>query len=183
KIGLETPEVARSLAIRPDRSGFALGADWHVRTFDARGKPMWNQPGPGAAWGVNFSADAEVLVVAYDDGTIRWLRGSDGAELLAVFVDVPTRRWIAWTPTGYYMASPGGEDLVGWHLNRGWAQAADFFPASRFSARFNRPDIVQLVLKTRDESEAVRQANDKAKRRDETTSVASALPPVVTILS
>ena len=62
---------------------------------------------PGTAWGVDFSADGQILVVAYDDGTIRWLRGSDGAELLALFVDVPTRRWVAWTPTGYYMASPG----------------------------------------------------------------------------
>ena len=26
---------------------------------------------------------------------------------------------LAWTPSGYYMASPGGEDLIGWHVNRG----------------------------------------------------------------
>src|SRR5271155_565592 len=26
------------------------------------------QPGPGIAWGVNFSADGEVLAVAYDNG-------------------------------------------------------------------------------------------------------------------
>ena len=63
------------------------------------------------------------------------------------------------------MASPGGEDLIGWHVNRGWAQLADFFPASRFSARFNRPDIVQLVLKTRDEAEAIRQANEARETR------------------
>ena len=74
------------------------------------------------------------------------------------------------------MASPGGEDLIGWHLNRGWAQEADFFPASRFSARFNRPDIVQLVLKTRDEAEAVRQANETAKRK---TRDGAARPPTL----
>ena len=106
-----------------------------------------------------------------------------GAELLALFIDALDKRWVAWTPTGYYMASAGGEDLIGWHLNRGWTQEADFFPASRFSARFNRPDIVQLVLKTQDEAEAVRQANDKAKRKDERGTVAAALPPVVTIVS
>ena len=182
-IALVNHEMARSLAIRHDGSGFALGSEWHVGAFDATGKPIWKQDGPGAAWGVDFSADGQVLVVAYGDGTIRWLRWSDGEELLALFVEAPTRRWVAWTPTGYYMASAGGEDLIGWHVNRGWAQQADFFPASRFSARFNRPDIVQRVLKTRDEAEAVRQANEKAKRRDETTSVAAALPPVVAILS
>ena len=183
RIGLEADESSHALAVRPDRSGFALGADWHVGAFDSTGKLKWVQTVPGITRGVDFSADGQILVVAFGDGTIRWLRGSDGVELLALFVDVPTRRWVAWTPTGYYMASPGGEDLIGWHLNRGWAQEADFFPASRFSARFNRPDIVQLVLKTRDEAAAVRQANDAAKRRQETASVAAALPPVVTIVS
>ena len=156
KIGLDNYERARSLAVRPDGSGFALGTEWQIRAFDATGKPLWKQDGPSVAWGVDYSADGRILVVAYGDGTIRWLRGSDGVELLALFVDVPTRRWVAWTPTGYYMASAGGEDLIGWHLNRGWTQEADFFPASRFSDRFNRPDIVKLVLKTRDEGEAVR---------------------------
>ena len=127
--------------------------------------------------------DGQILVVAYDDGTIRWLRGSDGVELLALFVDVPTRHWVAWTPTGYYMASPGGEALIGWHLNRGWDQLADFFPASRFSARFNRPDIVKLVLKTRDEAEAIRQAGETAKRKQDEAPIGAALPPVVTIVS
>ena len=94
----------------------------------------WNQPGPGVAWGVDFSADGEILVVAYGDGTIRWLRWSDGEELLALFVEPQTRKWVAWTPTGYYMASAGGEDLIGWHVNRGWDQEADFFPASQFRA-------------------------------------------------
>jgi len=36
--------------------------------------------------------------------------------------------------------------------------AADFFPASKFRDRFYRPDVVSLVLKTLDETEAVQQA-------------------------
>ena len=183
KIGLDNYEASFAFAVRPDRSGFALGTAFWLRAFDAGGKPTWKQPGPGAAWGVDYSADGRILVVAYADGTIRWLRGSDGVELLALFVDLATRKWVAWTPTGYYMASAGGEDLIGWHLNRGWTQEADFFPASRFSDRFNRPDIVTLVLKTFDEGEAVRQANEAAKRKTETASIAAKLPPVVTIRS
>src|SRR6202034_565478 len=182
-ISLDPHETSRSLAIRPNRQGFALGTEQWLRAFDAAGEQRWRRPGPDIAWGVNFSGDGEVLAVAYGDGTIRWLRWSDGRELLALFVEAPTRKWVAWTPTGYYIASAGGEDLIGWHINRGWEQLADFFPASRFSARFNRPDIVKLVLKTRDEAEAVRQANETAKRKQDEAPIAAALPPVVTIVS
>ena len=114
------------------------------------------------------------------DGTIRWHRWSDGQELLALLVDRETKAWVAWTPTGYYMASPGGEDLIGWHLNRGWNQTADFFPASRFRARFNRPDIVGLVLETLDEDAAIKQANEIAGREVETPLI-SHLPPIIRI--
>lgn len=183
KLVIENFETVRSLAIRPDNSGFALGADFKLRAYDSAGKELWKRPGPGAAWGVVYSRDEGVLVSAYDDGTIRWLRPSDGAELLALFVEPQTKKWVAWTPSGYYMASTGAEDLIGWHLNRGWGQLADFFPASRFSDRFNRPDIVKLVLKTRDEAAAIRQANETARRTQDTAPLAAALPPVVRIVS
>jgi WD40 repeat protein len=176
-------ELSRSLAIRRDRAGFVLGTDLYVRAFDAHGSQRWEQPGPSGAWGVNFSANGRIVTVAYSDGTIRWHRWSDGEELLALFVNRKTKAWVAWTPTGYYMASPGGEDLIGWHVNRGWNQAADFFPASRFRARFNRPDIVRLVLETLDEDAAIRQANEAAGRKESARPLIEHLPPVVRISS
>jgi hypothetical protein len=180
---LENYEMSRALAIRADASGFALGTDWLVRAYDAKGGERWKRPGPGVPWGVDFSAEGAILSVAYGDGTIRWLRWTDGAELLALFVEPQSRKWVAWTPSGYYMASAGGEDLIGWHVNRGWTQEADFFPASQFRAEYNRPDIVRLVLQTRDEALAVRQANQTADRAVPTKSIGAALPPVVTITS
>jgi hypothetical protein len=91
---------------------------------------------------------------------------------------------VAWTPTGYYSASPGGEDLIGWHVNRGWEQPADFFPASRFRDTFARPDIVERVLDTLDEAEAVRLANDaRPGKTAPAPAIAARLPPVVTILA
>jgi len=153
------------------------------RAYDAKGEERWKQAGPGFAWGVDFSADGAILAVAYGDGTIRWLRWSDGAELLALFVEPQSRKYVAWTPSGYYMASAGGEDLIGWHVNRGWTQEADFFPASQFRAQYNRPDIVRLVLQTRDEAEAVRRANAANDRAIPARPIGAALPPVVSITS
>jgi WD40 repeat protein len=181
RLAIEQDTDSRSLAIRGDRTGFVLGTDFSLHAFDGRGREVWRQTGPDVAWGVNFSADGRVVVVAYGDGTIRWRRWSDGQELLALFVNRESKAWVAWTPTGYYVASPGGEDLIGWHLNRGWDQAADFFSASRFRERFNRPDIVRLVLDTLDEDAAVKQANEIARRREDKEPLIGHLPPVIRI--
>jgi WD40 repeat protein len=183
KLALDLREWSMALANRPDASGFGLGTNFWVRAYDAQGNERWKQAEPGFAWGVDFSADGEILVIAYGDGTIRWLRWSDGAELLALFVEPQSRKWVAWTPTGYYMASAGGEDLIGWHVNRGWEQEGDFFPASQFRAEYNRPDIVRLVLKTRDEARAISEANQASDREVPTKPIAANLPPVVTITS
>ena len=77
-IAFERYETSRSLAIRPGRNGFVLGTEYSLRAFNERGRQLWGQAGPSIAWGVNFSANGRIVVVAYGDGTIRWMRWSDG---------------------------------------------------------------------------------------------------------
>jgi WD40 repeat protein len=180
-IELKSYEFSRSLAIRPARDGFVLGTKFRIRAYDAGGRQRWEKTTPSDAWGVDVTPDGRIVVAALGDGTIRWYRASDGAELLALFVHRADRRWITWTPSGYYMASPGGEDLIGWQVNRGWDQAPDFFPASRFRDRFARPDVVQAVLATLDEDKAVQSANAAAKKKEATLPIEARLPPVVTL--
>jgi hypothetical protein len=183
-IELDQYDLSRSLAIRPDRTGFVLGTDFSLRAFDAHGDQRWEQPIPAAAFGVNLSADGRIIVAAYVDGTIRWHRWSDGKELLALFINRKTKAWVAWTPSGYYKAAPGGEDLIGWHVNRGWNQAADFFAASKFHDKYSRGDIVDRVLDTLDEGEAIRQADlDRPQKTAALAPIIENLPPVLSILS
>jgi hypothetical protein len=182
-ITLDANEWAHSLAVRPDRSGLVLGTSFWLRAIAANGRELWHRAIPGDAWGVNLARNGELIVATYDDGTVRWYRWSDGKELLAFFVHKDDKRWVAWTPTGYYMASPGAEALIGWHVNRGWEQPPDFFPAARFRERFNRPDIVQLVLQTLDEDAAVKRANDAARRKEDAQPLTARLPPVIRIVS
>ena len=183
-LALESYERTRSLAIAPDAKSFVVGAEWSIRRFGADGKQIWRTPVEGVAWGVNLSSDGSIIIAALGDGTIRWYRASDGVQLLAFFVHAPDKRWIAWTPKGYYAASPGGEDLIGWHVNgKTWDDTPDFFPASRFRQHFYRPDIVKLVVKTGDEDKAVEEANAAAQRKPEDGSIAALLPPVIDIVA
>jgi hypothetical protein len=126
------------------------------------------------------------VVVAYGDGTIRWHRLSDGKELLALFIHPDGQRWIAWTPQGYYDASLGADELIGWHVNQGRDRAPDFYPASQFRNRFYRPDVIQRVLRTPnpnlDIEEAVRDADREAGLpTTRAAPISSLLTPVVEI--
>jgi hypothetical protein len=145
-INLELDEYALSVALVPNAQRFVLGADWSVRLIDERGHEIWARDVPGEGWHVNVTADGRLLVVAYGDGTIRWLRLADGIELLALFIHPDGKRWVAWTPQGYYDANVGGDELIGWQVNHGYDRLPDFHPVWQFRDRFNRPDVIQRVL-------------------------------------
>ena len=163
---LEQYELSRSLAVSSATMTFLVGADWHVYLFDRNGKEIWSVPVPGVAWDVNISGDGKLAVAALGDGTIRWYRMKDGKELLAIFPHNDRKRWVSWTPSGYYAAAPGAEELIGWHVNNGKDAAADFFPVSRFRAVYYRPDVVAKVVETLDEREAVRLADEESGRKN-----------------
>jgi WD40 repeat protein len=176
-------ETSFSFAVAPGNVGFLLGTHFSLRYFDQDGLEKWSSSVPGVAWGVNISRDGRLCVAAFSDGTIRWYGLKDGKELLAFFPHSDKRRWIIWSASGYYDASPGGEDLVGWHINKGKSKAADFFPASRFRSTYYRPDIIARLLETGNEGEAIRIANEEAGRKTQKAQLEKILPPVVTILS
>ncbi|MFG0294490.1 MAG: caspase family protein [Maioricimonas sp. JB045] len=67
--------------------------------------------------------------------------------------------WIAWTPQGYYDTSPQGEEYVGWHLNRGREQPAEFFRVGQFRELLHRPDILLEAIRSADAEAAPAIAN------------------------
>ncbi len=144
-LALEQYEISRSLAIHPAGDRFVLGADWSLRAFDANGTPLWTRPVPGVVWAVNITGDGRLVVAAYGDGTIRWHRMSDGVELLA-FMPMPDRtNWVAWTPEGFYAATPGAHGILRWHVNHGWDAPADSVPIEDIPGSY-RPTMLPLVL-------------------------------------
>ncbi len=151
-----------------------LGTDWYLRLFNDQGLELWETVVPAAALAVNVSRDTRLAVAALGDGTIRWYGMGSGQELLALFPQVESGRWVAWTPGDYYDANAGGDNLIGLQVNHGADHAADFFPIGRFGELFNRPDIVTLVLDTL--------ATDEAKRRAD-AGIASRQASEITILS
>jgi WD40 repeat protein len=185
-IKLDSGETARSVAIAPGTQRFVLGTAWFLYLFDRFGHELWPSAlsVPGEAWYVNVTGNQRLVVAAYGDGTVRWHRLSDGKELLALFIHPDGQRWIVWTPQGYYDASLGADELIGWHVNHGYDSAPDFYPVSQFRDRFYRPDVIQRVLQTPnlDVEEAVRDADNAAGRAStRAVPLSSLLTPVVEI--
>jgi hypothetical protein len=142
---LEQYERSRSLAVHPKGDRFVLGTNWSLRAFDAEGKPLWTRTAPGTVWAVNITGDGRLVVAAYGDGTIRWHRVSDGAELLAFMPLSDRTNWVAWTPEGFYAATAGAQGVLRWHVNRGWDAPADSVPIADIPGSY-RPAVLPLVL-------------------------------------
>src|SRR5690606_11465743 len=96
-VELDPAEVSRALDFFPGSTDAALGTSFRLLRIDGRGRIAWQVRTAGEVRPVNVTGDGRMIVTGLSDGTLRWWRASDGAELLALLA---TRdgRWVAWTP-------------------------------------------------------------------------------------
>jgi hypothetical protein len=153
-----------------------LGADWTLHAFDADGTPRWRRLAPAAVWATNITADGRLVVAACGDGTIRWHRMEDGRELLALFPLADRRNWVAWTPEGFYAASPGAHGVLRWHVNRGWDAPAEAISVSEIPGS-RRPEAIPLVLQTLDTPRAIGLAELNVMREETRRRTGAAVAP------
>ena len=128
------------------------------------------------------SRDGRYLLIGSPDQTVTVYDPTAGKVLLTLYP--AGEDWIVWTPEGYYAATPGGERLMGWHVNDGPNKLAAFYPAERFRKQLYRPDVIKLVLEKGSVEEALKAANAALKKEgvkvpDGVADVAKLLPPTV----
>jgi hypothetical protein len=148
KLALPPLEFARSATALADR--VFVGTDFNIRSFDGNGRE--NGPAhPVAApvWALAAAGDS-MLVAALGDGTLRWYAAKPGEplqQIAAVFIAADDRRWVIWTPEGFFdHADSGGKELVGYQLNRGKGDAPEWVGFDQLYRAFYAPDIVLARL-------------------------------------
>jgi hypothetical protein len=146
KVALDSYEEAHSYAVAPDDALLLLGTEWALRVYSPEGRVLWRTPLPGAAHNTLVTRDGRLAIATLSDGTVRWYRMEDGAEVLALFVHRNGEDWVAWRPDGYYASSEHGDRLIGWAVNRGKDQSPDFVRAVQFERIFYRPDLIRAQL-------------------------------------
>jgi hypothetical protein len=135
-------ETPHAYALAPRAGVLVLGTEWALRVLDRNAAQRWSVRMPTVVRALNVSADERVVVVVLGDGTIHWHAMKDGALLASAFIHANGEDWAAWTPQGYYAASPYGDRFVGWQINRGADLAPDFFRAVQFERTLYRPDLL-----------------------------------------
>lgn len=141
-------EICRSTDVSPDNLKVVFGATFSIYCFDMSGNRLWQTRVSSEAYAVNISENGRCVAAALSDGTICWYRIDDGKLLLTLYAHPNNKRWVLWTPNGYFDCSKGAENLIGWQVNNGLDKEASFYTADRFFENYYRPDIIQEIFKT-----------------------------------
>jgi WD40 repeat protein len=166
----------------------AVGAFEQLSLFDTDSGELIHHYGGHSSrvLAVAPSPKDEYLLAAFADGTLRVFgtKPRQNGPLVSLFVSGAD--WVAWTPRGYYAASPNGERLMGWVVNNGYDHLATFYPAERFRKQLYRPDVLQRVPEKGNFEDALAAANAARQKAGEkvsghTAEVEELLPPRATL--
>ncbi|GEM_PF-6843594 len=130
----------------PARAPALVGGAESLSLYDAAdGRRLRELVGhSGIVAAVAPSPRGDFAVSAGGDQTVRLWHLPTGELRLTVFH--AEHDWIAWTPQGFYAASPQGDRLIGWHINRGEGRDPEFIAADQFRKKLYQPDVIRRVL-------------------------------------
>ena len=159
----------------------AIGCDQNVIVFDTlTGHPIYRLPGHlDAVWAVTPSPDQRHLLTGSDDETLQIWNLERYEHTLSLYFAGDD--WVAWTPQGYFAASPGGENLVGWHVQNSFDEMATFHPVSRFRSRFYRPEVIRRVLAFGGPMQALKELDRINGVENKLIDIKHSLPPKATL--
>jgi WD40 repeat protein len=164
RIRIYPHETSRSYAITPDGFEVLLGTSRYLRLLTKENEERWKVPVEHTVKSITVSGDGKLAVVGLANGTLNWFRMTDGKLLVSLFPHGDGKRWVMWTPEGYFDASPGAEELVGYHLNQGKEKEGLFISFKQLYDVFYRPDIVVATLRGEDISSLVTVTAEQALR-------------------
>ncbi len=134
----------------------------------------------GTIWAIAPSPDRRYLLTASQDQTLRVWSLEESSPILSLYFS-DEGEWIAWGGKGYYAASPGGEQLMGWEIGTGLHAMCTFYSASQFRKTLYRPDAIKRVIDAGSVAKALAEADAAAGKSTQQTEVAQILPPKISI--
>jgi WD40 repeat protein len=146
------------ITFTPNGQSLIIGLTPEIKAYDLRGGLLGDFIGHyGQVRDLAPSPDGRFLVSGATDQTVR-LWNLKTRELIVSLFYGDDGEWVMWTPQGYYAGSPGADKIVGWQINKGPDQAAEYVGAEQLRQHLHRPDIVERAIVLASADEAVREA-------------------------
>jgi len=176
--------VHRCYGFTPNGVIISGGSSGHLKAYNTDGEEVADFAGhTGEVWAI--ALDGDWLISAGDDMVIHaWdlQKLRKGQTLISpsfsVFVSNDDQ-WVVWTPEGFFNASKGGAKYIGYHINRGKENAAEYIGVEQLYDLFYRPDLVTKRIQGGYEN-GIR--TELARVGDIDKIIQSGLPPKVQVL-
>jgi WD40 repeat protein len=182
-LGHNPPRAGAPMAFTPDGQSILIGRAPGIEAYDLSGRRLGGFAGHSAeVRDLTPSMDGRLLVSGGSDQTVR-LWNMQTRELIVSLFHGTDGEWVVWTPQGYYASSPNGDRIVGWQINKGPDQAAEYVTASQLRNKFYRPDIVERAIQHASAAKAVEELNPAHADRFQLSDLAHRLPPKLAVLS
>ena len=159
KGGTETGSINRysvsghthtAYSLMPNSAGLISGGmNGHLDQYGYDGNKIGVFSGhTGNITDLAISKDGGLVVSSSLDQTFK-LWNAKTRQLLVSFFISNDNQWIAWSPDGYYSSSPDGDRYMGWQINWGPNQEADYVSAAQLKDKLYRHDIILQIIKSR----------------------------------
>jgi len=146
-VSLGEGEEGTCFCLDPGESRVFLGTNRALHAFSGTGGTLWTSPVLAPVVSLVHGEAFDQVVALLQNGMVQWFRASDGQLLVSLFVSPDAREWMAWTPIGFFTATPGAETFAGWHANLPGNQAA-FYALSRYFQPYFQPlGVLQSLQK------------------------------------
>lgn len=122
-----------------------VGTDYSLKMYDKSGKLIRDFIGHnGHIWAVAVSQNGKILASGSDDQTIKLWNIYTGENLASLFV-ANDNEWVCWTGN-YFVSSKNGQKYIGWHVNRGVDNVAEYFDLEVYRKKYFKPFIVKGTI-------------------------------------
>jgi hypothetical protein len=179
---LDEGETSRCVDISQDGTRILLGTSGQIICMDHQGSVLWKRPLTEECVAIKIAGNGQVAAAALSNGTYAWFDMSEGPRLLTLFAHSDNKRWVLWTPAGFYDCAVGADELIGWNVNLGKDKASVFYPIARFRKTFYNTGIIDKSLGLHTQmAQQIKDTSDESLTGY--NSITKALPPEVTIIA
>ncbi|MEH0155451.1 caspase family protein [Limibacter armeniacum] len=129
-----------------ENGNVAVGTGSSLKIYTPSGEEVMELKGhSGKVWRTVPFKEKYLLSAGADQTCRLW--NVETGELLATLFVTKGGEWVCWSPLGYYEASAGGEQYIGWLINKGEDEMSEFYPLKTYRERYHQPEVLKAIIK------------------------------------